>query len=136
MRCYNCPNCNIQENMGVLDCIRKPQCLFDDITRRNQYAKFQIKIGSKILFKGQKRYWTVRACGNRFVICYRNWRKTYYYTILDLKDCIRGADNYDSSGGYYDYKYDDLTEAMKRLHSGDLCISMRNWTMLDIEDVQ
>lgn len=136
MRCYNCPNVNIQEDMGVFNCIRKQHCLFEDITRRNEYKKFNIHKGSKILFKGQKRYWTVVSCDNRFVICIRNWRKTYHYTICDLQDCIREADNYDSSGGYYDYKEDNLTEALNRLHSGDLQISYRNWTTLDIENVK
>lgn len=118
MRCYNCKNSNWIRVDKDWSCKRMPFCKAEDCQKRKQYSKLNIKVGSKIRFKNEKRFYTVRAIDDRFIIAYRNWKYDYYYTICDLEDCIRGADNYH---GYYDYKYCsdlELREALYRLNMG------------------
>lgn len=115
MRCYNCENSIRANNWG---CSQMPECLMRDAERRELYSTFDIHVGCKIRFKGEKRFYTVVACDNRFIIALRNWKDRVYYTICDLEECIRGADNYDSSGGAYDYAHCptiDLKIALYRL---------------------
>ena len=122
MRCYNCKNSSWMRVDDDYKCKRRPTCIQEDKERYEKHSKFNIKPGSKIRFKGEKRFYTVRACDDRFIIAYRNWRDTYYYVICDLKECIRGADNYSSCGGYYDYRECpeiELREALYRLHMED-----------------
>ena len=119
MRCYNCNNGYLKRVDDDWKCTRRETCIQEDKERVEKHSKFNIKPGSKIRFKGEKRFYNVRACDDRFIIAYRNWRDTYYYVICDLKECIRGADNYSSCGGYYDYKECpeiELKEALYRLH--------------------
>lgn len=119
MRCYNCKNSNLMRVDDDYKCKRRPTCIQEDKQRIEKHSKFNIKPGSKIRFKDEKRFYNVRACDGRFIIAYRNWRDTYYYVICDLKECIRGADNYSSSGGYYDYRdclEIELREALYKLH--------------------
>jgi hypothetical protein len=105
-----------------VECKRRSVCIQEDKQKYEKYSKLGIKPGCKIRFKGEKRFYNVRACDDRFIIAYRNWRDTYYYVICDLKECIRGADNYSSCGGYYDYKNCpeiELEEALYRLNMGE-----------------
>lgn len=110
MRCYNCENGRLEDRN--FSCISMPQCLMKDVERRELYEELDIKVGDKIQFAGEKRFWKVVARDERYMIC--TWGK--YYTICDLVECIRGADNYD---GYYTYTDNDpvsLAEALYRLH--------------------
>ena len=91
MRCYNCKNSNWIRADKDWECKRMSKCLMEDVERREKHSQFNIHVGSKIRFKGEKRFYTVRACDDRFIIAYRNWRDTYYYVICDLEECIRGA---------------------------------------------
>lgn len=100
MRCYNCLNSKWQKSEKDYECEMMPQCLMEDVEKREKYKELGIQVGSKILFKGEKRYWTVVARDERFLICVRK-QKEWYYTICDLFDCIRGADDH---YGYYDYE--------------------------------
>ena len=62
------------------------------------------KIGDKIYFAEEKKPYTIRACDERFLICTKPYNfkpKTVIYTIVDLKEGIRGTDNY--SIGWCDY---------------------------------
>lgn len=124
MRCLNCPDKNVIENMGVLDCVKRPQCLFEDISRRNQYAKLNLVSGCKILLYGQKRKWTIQACDDRFIIATRKWGKRYFYFIGDLHDCIRGT------GKEPFVSQDNILE---KLHNGQIQISIKDWVPLDIQ---
>ena len=141
MRCFNCnhPQKNFMEDPYTeqWDCIRKPQCLMEDITRRNKYSTFNFKIGGKILFQGEKRYWTIQGCNSRYIIATRKIGKYEKYTICDLVLCIRGADNHISSGCKYNYKNpQEIEVALLQLLSEELQISHRNWIPLDIEKVK
>lgn len=86
MRCYNCENSIRSNNWG---CSQMPECLMKDVERRELYSTFDIHVGSKIRFKGEKRFYTVIACDDRFIIALRNWKDRVYYTICDLEDCIK-----------------------------------------------
>lgn len=91
------------------------------------------KVGDKIKFKNQKQRYTVRAVSEKFVICTKpfNAKRTYIYTIIDLKNKLRGADNY----GCWGYETDEqCQEAIKKWDSGEITHSSRNRPIeLDIE---
>ena len=56
---------------------------------------------------------------------------TQCYTIIDLKNKIRGADNYYNKFNYLNY--DECITALDELESGEMEISRRNRIDLDIE---
>lgn len=94
-----------------------------------------LKIGNRIKFLKEKISYKIMAFDDRFIICQKpyNPKRTFMYSIIDLKKNIRGADNC-----YCKFQYDDLEEckeALKELNSGDIEISYRNWCELDIEKV-
>lgn len=115
MRCYNCKRSYVQPN-GL--CGFKTICELEDTVRRDKFRLFRFEVGKKIRFAGEKRYWTIIACNERFLICTRRTNQVYY-TICDLKECIRGADNY-----YGAYEYEracpkDMLVALYRLGMED-----------------
>ncbi len=71
-----------------------------------------MKVGDKIKFKSEKQRYTITACDERFVIATKpfNARKTYIYTIIDLKENERSSDNY-----YCKFDYTDPKEAQEAL---------------------
>lgn len=75
------------------------------------------KVGDKIYFAEEKKPYTIRACDERFLICTKPYNfkpKTVIYTIVDLKEGIRGTDNY--SIGWCDYyKTGDCKKMLKEL---------------------
>ena len=87
------------------------------------------KVGDKVYFMEEKRPYTVRACDERYLICTKpfNLQHTVQYTIVDLKEGIRGADNYWRWGGYDDYTTDEgCRNVLENLNSGEVEISYRN----------
>ena len=52
-------------------------------------------VGTKIWFVGEKRPYKVRARNERYLICTKpfNLRHTVLYTVVDLKEQIRGTEN-------------------------------------------
>jgi hypothetical protein len=62
------------------------------------------KIGDKIKFKREKQRYTIQATDGRYLICTKpfNAKKTVIYTIVDLKEKIRGTDNLVFGHGYED----------------------------------
>lgn len=116
MRCYNCINSKYQKSEKDYECVRMAQCLMEDVEKREKYNDLNIKVGSRIRFKGEKHFWKVRARDERFLIC--TWRK--FYTICDLYDCIRGKDNYiDCAYDYTECDKIDYREALYRLNMSD-----------------
>ena len=77
----------------------------------------EYKVGDKIYFAEEKKPYTVRACDERFLICTKPYNfkpKMVIYTIVDLKEKIRGTDNY--SIGWCDYYYTkDCKKILKEL---------------------
>lgn len=75
-------------------------------------AKLSYKIGDKVKFKTEKHRYTIRACDERFIIATKpfNARKTFIYTIVDLKKKHRSSDNY-----YCRFDYEKRSEAEEAL---------------------
>lgn len=71
-----------------------------------------MKVGDKIKFKSEKQRYTVSACDERFIIAWKpfNARKTFIYTIVDLRDNQRSSDNY-----YCAFDYSNKDEAKEAL---------------------
>ena len=99
------------------------------------------KVGDKILFVEEKRPYTIQACDDRYLVCTKpfNLKHTVQYTIVDLKEGIRGADNYWKWGGYFEYEKRDGCEKALRALNGNLPnedkpfeISRCNWIGLNI----
>lgn len=99
------------------------------------------KVGDKIWFAEEKRPYKIQACDERFLVCTKpfNPRHTVQYTLVDLNEEIRGADNYWKWGGYFEYETSDGCERALRALNGDLPdedkpfgISRRNVVELNI----
>lgn len=93
------------------------------------------EVGMKIKFAEEVQRYTIQACDERFIIATKpfNARKTFLYVIVDLKDRLRGADNW-----YCKYDYQDRQEseeALKELQSGVMEVSYRNRIELKIERI-
>lgn len=93
----------------------------------------KFKAGDKIKFKSEKQRYTIWACDERYLICKKpfNARRTYLYTIVDLYQEIRGADNI-VGGLAYDTK-EECEESLRWLQKGMIEISHKNRIKLDIE---
>lgn len=78
-------------------------------------------VGDKIYFAEERYPYTIQACDERYLICTKpfNPKHTVQYTIVDLKDGIRGADNYWKWGGFVDYKDQKECERMLEALHGD-----------------
>ena len=100
------------------------------------------KVGDKIHFAEEKRPYTIQACDKRYLICTKpfNLKHTVLYTIVDLVEGIRGADNYWKWGGRFEYETQEGCEqAFKGLRanpfefdSDAIEISHRNRVKLNI----
>lgn len=95
-------------------------------------ANVKFAIGDKIWFMREKWPYKVRSCDERFVICTKpfNPKKTVLYTIIDLKENIRGTENLIFCEGFE--TDEDCNEALVRLQSGETELSSRNYVELDI----
>lgn len=98
-------------------------------------------VGDKIYFLEERYPYTIQACDERYLICTKpfNPKHTVLYTIVDLKDGIRGADNYWKWGGFVDYQEKKECERMLRALYGDcneqdrqVMISYKNRVELNI----
>lgn len=99
------------------------------------------KVGDKIKFAEDKQRYTIQACDERFLICTKpfNPKKTVLYTIVDLKENIRGPDNLVFCMGYE--TREDCEENLKRLQEGapddvygEMKVSHRQRIELNIEE--
>ncbi len=93
--------------------------------------------GQRLRFRGEARPYRVRVvtAGGRFAICTKplNILKTVQYSVVDLAEGVRGADNFYGLG----YETDEqCTAAAERFASGDAEVSLRNWVWLRYSDVQ
>lgn len=79
--------------------------------------------GPKIWFSGEKRPYTVRRSNDRYLICTKpfNLKRTVLYTIVDLKENVRGLDNYIFSPGYE--AEEDIEKMWQLFLSGEVCAS-------------
>lgn len=96
-----------------------------------------MKIGDKIKCNGEKQRYTVQAFDNRFVIMTKpfNARKTYLYSIVDLKRGVRGRDNL-IFGSFNPYNTKEgAEENLKDLQTGEMEVSHRNYKRLEPEEL-
>ena len=93
------------------------------------------KVGDKIKFTSEKQRYTIKACNERFIIATKpfNARKTFLYTIVDLKEGLRAADNYYCKHDYTKVK--EAEEGLKELISGKIHLSHRSRIKLDLERI-
>lgn len=91
------------------------------------------KVGDKVKFKREKQRYTIQACNDRYLICTKpmNALKTVLYTIVDLKEKIRGAENLVFGLGAETKQ--SCEEMLFRITTNDTEISYRNRIPLDLE---
>lgn len=96
----------------------------------------KLKKGDKVWFPGQKQGYTVRVRNHRYIICTKpfNLRKTVIYTIIDMKEQIRGTENLIFCMGFETDK--QCEEALQRLIKGESEITRRNRVPLVIEKIE
>lgn len=95
----------------------------------------QIKVGTKILFSGEKQSFRVICRNERYIICTKpfNLKKTVIYTIIDIERGARGTENLIFCFGF---ETPDLcNEALERLATGESEVSWRNCVELQIEKI-
>lgn len=136
MQEYWCYRCAFYNSATCKTCEKKK--LFNEF--KEKFSKLEYKVGDKVKFWGEKRAYKIQACDKDFIIATKpyNPKRTFIYTIIDLKHLVRGADNY---GCLYDYdKEKEANKALKQLSKQnknldcDLHISFRNFVKLtDIE---
>lgn len=83
--------------------------------------------GTKVRMDGEKQRYTVRASDDRFVIMTKpfNARKTYLYTIADLKRGVRGPCNL-IFGSIYDFDtHEGAGKNLEMLQSGEMEVTYR-----------
>lgn len=135
MRCINCKkNHSFIQTLDGYVCNNRENCYKEEEIKRKEYSKYNFEVGRKIQFEN-KRWWTITGVNDRYVICVRTPKnKDWNYTIIDLIDCIRGADN-----SYTKFNYtnpEECIQALKELDTEELKISYRNWTHLNITKFQ
>lgn len=90
----------------------------------------------KIKFLEEKQAYTIQSQNERYLICTKpfNLKKTVLYTIVDLKEEIRGTENLVFGMGFE--TKEDCDEALYRLVNNESEISRRNRINLNIEWVK
>ncbi|MFA6204517.1 MAG: hypothetical protein WC710_15165 [Gallionella sp.] len=99
------------------------------------------EVGDKVRFNEERQGYTIQAKGERFIVCTKpfNLRKTVLYTIIDMKDRIRGPENLVFCAGAGTREL--CNEMLARLEGRDIElgwtseISHRNRIRLEIDDV-
>ncbi len=88
----------------------------------------------RIKFKEEFHSYKIMIQDENFIIATKpfNAKKTFFYVIVDIKDKVRGKDNY--IFGKFDYSDPkDCYQALAELNSGVLGVSGRNRVKLNIE---
>ena len=96
----------------------------------------KLSLGAKAKFAAEKRRYTVRVAGPRFVVLTKPMAAlhTVLYTVVDLQEGVRGTEGVVfCEGAETD---EQCAEMLGRLESGETEISHRNRVPLDIETVQ
>ena len=94
-----------------------------------------LKVGDKIKFREEKQRYTVQACNGIFAVCNKpfNPKNTVLYTIIDLKEQVRGRENLVFGMGAETQK--QCSEMLERLTSGETEVSHRNRIKLNVEEL-
>ncbi len=98
-----------------------------------------LKVGDRVKFIGDRRWWTVRAVSEHFAALVRQVEfrpaGTLYYTVLDWRNGVRGPCNL-SGQGYGDGSYSEAECArlLAEFEAGDLEVSHRNNVAIKFAD--
>jgi hypothetical protein len=94
-------------------------------------------VGDKIKFKSEKQKYRVMACDSRYLICVKhfNLKRTFIYTIVDLKENMRGPENLLFGPDYDLFDSADCELFLKDFQSGKVELSPRRSIPLDLEAV-
>lgn len=97
---------------------------------------FNLHKGDKVKFKSERQRYTVQAVSRNFAICTKpfNARKTYFYTIIDIAEGMRGPENLIFHCSDLETKK-GCREMMIRLRRGTSELSYRRSIPLDIEEI-
>lgn len=93
----------------------------------------ELPVGSRIWFEGERNGYTIQARDARFLVCTKPFaiRQTVIYTIVDLKQKIRGTENLVFGMGFETKTA--CEEALARLASDETQVSHRNRVGLRIK---
>jgi hypothetical protein len=97
-----------------------------------------LKVGSKIKMDSERLRYTVQAANNRFAIMTKpfNAKRTYLYTITDLKRGVRGPCNLIFGLPCHVNSPEGATEAMAMIESGEMEVTYRNCLDLTPAELQ
>lgn len=132
--CYRCFE-DTRRKYGEV-CRKKDACKAEFKKRQESIKNLSYSVGDKIKFKNEKKPYKITACNDRFILATKpfNLQHTYLYVLVDIEEMVRGADNYKCYGEYTDPK--EAAEMLKLCDSGELEVSYRNFTRLDIEYIK
>lgn len=99
-----------------------------------------VAVGQKIKFEGERQRYTVRAANERFAIMTKplNVRKTYLYTITDLKRGVRGPCNliFGLPSGCDVSTVEGASEALGFIERGEMEVSFRRCVNLCASEIE
>ena len=97
--------------------------------------KTKYNVGDKIKFIEEKQAYTIQACNERFLVCTKpfNLRHTVLYTVIDLKQNIRGTENLIFGMGAE--TKEQCEEMLERLSTDKSEVSHRNYIKLKIKNI-
>lgn len=96
-----------------------------------------LAVGHRVWFESERLPYTVQARSDRYVICTKPFaaQRTVLYTIIDVEESVRGADNMVFGGGYE--TREQCEDRLAELHGPDgMEVSHRNRIPLDIRKTQ
>jgi len=89
----------------------------------------EVIVGDKIYLRKEKRWYTVQARNDRYIIATKPHFSTVVYTIIDLKEEWMWPDYLVFSN--YSYKTrEECEEALNDLANNEMEVSQRNWMRL------
>lgn len=91
-----------------------------------------VAIGERVKLAATKRLWNVKARSDRFIVLTQpfNPKRSFIYTVIDLKYGIRGPHN---SYGHPVTNDEQATKVVEALEAGAIQISRRRQVTLDVE---
>lgn len=130
-------NNNVLQLKNEIECCKKKidKALIESskevINKLNNNMK-EYNIGEKIYFKEETRPYRIMARNERFLVCTKpyNPKHTVQYTIVDLKENIRGTENLIFGMSFE--SEEDCEEALGRLTNGETEVSYRNRIELNV----
>jgi len=106
------------------------------LTSVKQCLGNRLPAGAKIKFKSERQRYTVRASNTAYAVCTKpfNAQKTVLYTIVDLVNNVRGAENL--IFGFGAETDEQCQEMLERITDGETEVSYRTRLALDIDTIE